>query len=346
MTALDPALPTLAETLREHGFATAALVNNPFMDPSYGMARGFDRYDHAPGDNVRLRRADEMVDLALRWLDEHHGRDLFLLLHLFDPHMNYDAPPPHRGRFTSQVPGDWELPVSDWKRIRAEAPNLSDAERQFVAAAYDEEIAFLDEQVGRFLAELERRGILRDGLVVLTSDHGEELFEHDGFEHGHAFWQELLWIPLVFWGRDVRPGSEEAPVSLVDVAPTVLQAIGLAPPKDVEGLSLWPTLRLDAAVPERTLYAEAPLYGPFRVAALRWPLKLELEEETGRRRVFDLGSDPLESRLAGGDHPAKTAALLRDTRQHFSTLSPRGKPVLVTPQGQLERHLRALGYLD
>ena len=93
-------------------------------------------------------------------------------------------------------------------------------------------------------------------MVVLTSDHGEELFDHGGFEHGHAMWQELLHVPLVVWAPGVEPGRETAPVSLVDVAPTVLDSLGIAPPTPFDGISLWANLTAVEPLPQRPLFAE------------------------------------------------------------------------------------------
>ncbi len=346
VTALDPELPSLAERLQGRGWATAGIVNNPWLDARFGLARGFDTWDHVAGDNARIRRADEMVDRALAWIDERSDRRFLLLLHLFDPHMDYDAPPPYRGRFTAALPSEEALPVRDFRRIRAAAPVLGERERRFIGAAYDEEVAFVDAQLGRLLDGLDRRGVLRDGLVVFTSDHGEELFEHRGFEHGHALWEEVLRVPLVFWGRGVEPGREPAPASLVDVTPTILDAVGVPLPAGVEGVSLWGNLRRGEPLPPRTLFAEEPLTGSLRRVALRWPHKLEVEIPTGRRRLFALDADPGESRLAGGDHPRAAARLQREVEARFQGLGPRGAPEAVRPRGALERRLRALGYLD
>jgi arylsulfatase A-like enzyme len=267
-------------------------------------------------------------------------------VHFFDPHMSYDAPPPFRGRFTSAVPAQRQLPVANWRRIRAEAPDLSDPERRFISAAYDEEVAFVDSEIGRLLGELEQRRVLERGLVVLTSDHGEELFEHGGFEHGHAMWEELLWVPLVFWGREVQAGHEETPVSLVDVAPTILEAVGVPRPDATEGVSLWPNLERGEALPSRTLYAEQPLYGVLRRAALQWPFKLEYEQRSRRRRLFDLESDPREARRVESDHRQLAVRLQKSTREHFATLDATRSSRIVLPERDLESRLRELGYLE
>ena len=132
---------------------------------------------------------------------------------------------------------------------------LSAEDQAFIIAAYDEEIAYTDQQLGVLRDGLADRGLLEDGLVIFTADHGEELFEHGGFEHGHALWQELLHVPLILWGAGVNPGRDATPVSLVDIAPTVLDWLDLVSPVPFDGLSLLPTVSASVQVPDRSLYA-------------------------------------------------------------------------------------------
>jgi arylsulfatase A-like enzyme len=294
-TRLDAGLPTLAEIFREHGYETGAIVGNSALAPPFGLDRGFDTYDYVPATARQIRRADVTVRRALTWVDQREGRRFFLMIHLFDPHMSYDAPPPHRGRFSTRHRSKLGLPVTDMAKIRAGARALEKGDRRFIAAAYDEEIAFVDQQLGVLFEGLERRGVLDRGIVSLTSDHGEELFEHGGFEHGHAMWQEILRLPLVFWGCGVEPGRESAPVSLVDLAPTLLAANGITPPEEFEGVSLWPNASRTEEIPARTLYAEGNLYGAELRAAIRWPYKIVWNPRTREWGLWNLESDPGET---------------------------------------------------
>ena len=142
--------------------------------------------------------------------------------------------------------------------------------------------------------------------MALTSDHGEELFDHGSFEHGHALWQELLHVPLAFWGPGVRPGREATPVSLVDLAPTLLEAVGLPPLPGTDGISLWPNLSRGVALPKRALYAEGLLLGREQKAVIDWPEKLvwvprgrqlaALRSGAGSRRAARRGARRIERR--------------------------------------------------
>lgn len=346
---LDAGVRTLAEALQENGFKTGAIVNNVFLGPQFGLQRGFDDYDYVYRSDLTERRADEVTDRALRWIDVGGPGKLFLFVHYMDPHMNYDAPAGFRGRFTNEFQERSPLrhPVDQLWEIRSGALPLSDTDRQFVAAAYDEEIAFVDTQIERLRAGLEKRGLLDQALIVLTSDHGEEFFEHGGFEHGHALWQEIVRIPLIVWGPTVTPGREERPVSLIDIAPTVLELAGVPALDGIEGISLVPNLRDGAPIPERMITFELPLWGPDRIAALRWPYKFESMPESERHRLFDLAADPDEIENVGNRHPVVRRKMSAElTTRLEQARAQRGPAKRAEVDGDTETMLRSLGYIE
>lgn len=339
---LPEGIATLPEMLGAHGFATGALLSNPFLDPGFGLGRGFAYYDNYPASNADLRRAADTVDQALAWLDGHAGHPAFLLVHLFDPHLDYDAPPPFRGRFTGTA-GDFDLPVANLWPIRNRIAELGAAERAFIAAAYDEEIATVDAELGRLLAGLQQRGVLRRGLVVLTADHGEELFEHGGFEHGHAMYEEVLRVPLILWGAGVAPARDDTPVSLIDVAPTVLAAAGVDA-GDLPGVSLLDADR-DRRPAQRDLIAERLLYGPETKVIVRWPFKVIARAKTGSTLLFDLQADPGERHDLAAERPEQVRELLGALAEKLAAAAALGAAAGVELDDQLLRRLRALGYI-
>jgi arylsulfatase A-like enzyme len=352
---LDPSVRTAAELLGEYGYATAALVNNPFLAPEFELDRGFDLYDYHGGTNAEIRRADVMFQRAVKWIDAHGEEPFFLVVHLFDPHMNYDAPIPFRGRFTDGIASQLALPVEQLNAIRAGTLTLNADDREFIAAAYDEEVAFVDEQLGRFLDALQSRGLFDRALVVLTADHGEELFEHDGFEHGHAQWQELLHVPLMVWGPGVLPGRETHPVSVIDILPTVLEFAGAASPEVLEGRrpepfqgrSLWPNLRTAAPLPPRTLFAGSNFYGSELQVALRWPHKLIVNTADGDRWLFDLSANPEERFLSGSQDPVIIRELLSELIEQLQRgVQARDDAPAVEVDEETLQKLRALGYVQ
>ncbi|MBW2274620.1 MAG: sulfatase [Deltaproteobacteria bacterium] len=342
VTGLDPELPVLAEILSEAGYVTGALANNPFLHEKFGVARGFADYRWHLGTNEVIRRADKTVDLALEWVDARAGAPFFLLVHFFDPHMDYDPPVGHRGRFTGSYRGKLPFPVTDAAKIKLGWIPLDDADRAYVTGSYDEEVAFTDEQLGRLLQGLEERGLMGEALVILTSDHGEELFERGSFEHGHSKYQELLHVPLVIWGEDVKPGRIDTPVSIVDLFPSVLEAAGLPVPEGGVGISLLPAATGRGRPPERPILADGTLHGRRKHALIRWPWKavaVPAQEET---LLFNLEEDPGEQRNLADRHPERLRAMLAE----FEAISPprsREGPAAEIDAGVREQ-LEALGY--
>ncbi len=299
-SALDERIPTLPQVLAARGWKTVAVINNPFLHERFGLNRGFQTYDFAAADNNRLRRADASVDQLLERLG---GLEppFFVMLHLFDPHLAYDPPATFRGRFSQGAPTDY--PVRDLASIRQRAGSFPEAENHFIQAAYDEEIAFVDEQLGRLFDALDRRGSQDRMLIVITSDHGEEFFEHGGFEHGHSLHQEVARVPLLARGPRVHPGRSSLPVSLADLAPTILDAFSLPPLSPADGVSLWSLLTGGEQLAPRGLRAEGILWGAPQSSLLFWPHRLLVEPELSRVRLYDLKRDPGETRDLSASRP-------------------------------------------
>jgi len=338
---LRTGVPTVAEALAASGYLTGAIVSNPFLDPGFGLDRGFAHYDNFPTDNASHRPADRAVDEALEWVEAAGNTPFFLLLHLFEPHLEYDAPEPFRGRFTASVEFDGEYPVSGLWDIRSRVPDMSGAERSFIRAAYDEEIAFVDQQIGRLADELAQRGVLDRGLLVVTADHGEELFEHEGFEHGHALWDEVLRVPLLLFGAGVPSGRRSEAVSSVDVAPTLLAFAGVDFADGLPGVDL--LSEAPTSTTNRPLVAERTLPASERTALLRWPFKVIIDREGVR--LFNLARDPGESfNLADGDSE-RAQEMVEELAQMISTMGGGAGLAEAELDERLIRRLRALGYL-
>ncbi|MGH9461189.1 MAG: sulfatase [Vicinamibacteria bacterium] len=346
---VDDSLPTLPERLLASGFTTGAIVNNPWLPPAVGLDRGFAEYDYQRSGESDHRRADEVVDLALAWIDRNAGTPFFLMVHVLDPHMSYDAPPPFRGRFTSGLAGSFVLPVGEPRKMQRQAESVPELERAFVRAAYDEEIAFVSEELGRLLAGLRERDLWNRMIVVLTADHGEELFDHEGFEHGHSVYQELLHVPLVIGGPGVRPAHHAEPVSIVDIPRTILDALGVERGDSLvgsAGLSLWPVVTQGDVVPSRLLTAEGTLYGSEQRAAIQWPLKLTVDIGSGRRRLYHLERDPGEQTDLA---PTETRAVRFLSQELSNTLREAREGVqsedVPLDEATIEE-LRSLGYVN
>ncbi len=218
-------VPTLAEALAAEGYATAAFVTNAWLASGLGFERGFHTWRHADvafahrlllagfPDGPAGHQADAVVDAALRWLDHAPDRGAFLWVHLVDPHLPYlhaDAPP--------------AAGLTD-ERLRA-GLRLTPALQEAVRAAYQHEVDVTDAALGRLLDAVEARGWLDQGLVALTADHGEELWDHGGTGHGHTHHAEVVEVPLALNLRRT-PAPDEGLATLADVPTTLARGAGV-----------------------------------------------------------------------------------------------------------------------
>ena len=231
-----PEVPTLAETLQRAGFRTGAFVSSVVLSGESGLDRGFDVYsDELEGevtDPAFLNRAQKRGDLALEeataWLESQPaGARTFLWLHLYDPHEPYEPPEPYASRWPDRP--------------------------------YTGEVAWADELIGRLDESLSRLGRVDDTLLVVTSDHGEGLGEHDELLHGFFAYETTLRIPLILRGPGIPPGSGTATrAGLVDLYPTLLDLVGIDRPEGhaLSGRSHAQELRGGDAPEDAPLYAE------------------------------------------------------------------------------------------
>lgn len=360
---LDETLPTLGATLQQAGYRTGAIMNNAFLSPEFGLSRGFDTYEY--DSEKPNRRAGAATDRALDWLRAREEADetgpFLLLVHYFDPHMPYAAPPPFQGRFANRHADDeFGVPVQDIRRLRYRIRDRVEGWERYTAleqALYDEEIAYTDSEVERLFAALDERGFLDSGYVVLTSDHGEEFNDHGGVEHGHSVYDEVIRVPFMVWGPEIEPGRYQLPVSLVDIMPTLLEAAGVAAPATFAGSSLWNALREGPASRsesvirfDRSLLAEGLLYGDEQKALIKWPWKLLIDIEDDAQLFYNLDSDPAEGgRLepedldeAGQDLAFGMLAELQAIMLEAGSHAP-GRGAALSEE-TLQR-LRALGYI-
>ncbi len=340
---LAAGVTTVAERLREAGFATGGFVTNPFLKERFGLSKGFETWDYE-----HHRPAVPSVARALGWLDDHREEPFFLFLHLIEPHLPYRPPESVAGRFTGPGPHPWEYPILGTIRRSARHDGLTDDHERWISALYDEEVAAVDAALDTLFRHLRETGLDETTLVVFTSDHGEELFDHGGFEHGHTLYQELLHVPLALRGPGIAPRRVEEPVSVADLAPTLLDAVGLEPSPDVAGLSLWPHVVRDRPPPRRPLVSEQTLYGSPRWAVVEWPWKLERIARGRRQRLFHLERDPLERTDRADERPevARRLSASLDEILARSRAAPRDEAVETPLDSETLEDLRTLGYVE
>ena len=235
---VDPEIDFLSEELVEAGFATAAFSGNPNVSPQLSMDQGFETFQFMGGEQAKdYPDVSELLRSAEQWLERRSPRErFFLYLHLMNVHGPYRAPDEFRRRFMEEPAAEFKFQCKLWTDVMrkgevARREDFGDAHRNDLVARYDGAIAYTDQEIGAFLDRLESRGILEDSLLIVTSDHGEELFDHGGFGHGFTLYSEMLDVPLILrppgLSRECAGARIRARAGLIDVAATALDYLGL-----------------------------------------------------------------------------------------------------------------------
>lgn len=333
---LDANVRTLAEQFAAAGWQTAGFVNNQFLAPSYGLDRGFQRY------TLYEYNASFGVDLARDWIAE-RDRPWFCFVHLMDPHMRYGPPEPWDAKFAdaplAQTKAAGWPPALDAVRGSTTAAG-DEAFKARLIAYYDAEIAFTDHEIGRLLETLETSGALANTIVVFHSDHGEEFWDHGGFEHGHTLYQELLHVPVMirFDGR-LAPRVVPERMRAYDLFPTLLELCGLPVPADLDARSLVPWLDGREKPADRDAVSEFMLTTS-RESKASWRGALKtIVAGAHDDEIYDLGADPGERANLAKERAAYGASeRQRLIERHSSAWARHPKPVEVRlTEGELHR---------
>ncbi len=323
---LSPSTVTLAKILHDNSYTTAAFIGAAVLDSRFGLDQGFDTYfdnfefrglEEAHLDRME-RRGDQVTDEALNWLEHQPRQPFFLWVHLYDAHDPYTPPEPYATRYR--------------------------------ARPYDGEIAFVDAQVGRLVAFLKQRGLFEKTMFVLAGDHGESLGEHGEKTHGFFIYNSTLHVPLIFKIPGIAPRVVENEVSLVDVMPTVLDAVKVSVPASVQGRSLLSQILGRRGGGTSNLYAEN--YLP--LLHFRWSQLRSLQSgglkyiDAPRPELYDTRTDPRELK----NLYSQRRSVANEMRDRLFRLLRRFTPGPGGPRGEREltdpvllERLKSLGYV-
>jgi arylsulfatase A-like enzyme len=342
-----PGVVTLARRFRDAGYRTAAFTENGYLVRRRGFGAGFSEYTENVGEHLKAPgEARRTFAQARRWLDHHRDTPFFLFVHTYEVHSPYDPEPAYAALFA----GDGASGPDD--------DAIRDARDR-----YDREIRIVDDELERLFESLAAAGLDRDTIVAIVSDHGEEFAEHGGFQHGGAVFEESVGVPLIFVapGRIDGPIRDATPVSIVDVAPTLLDLAGIDALDRIDGTSLAGVLAGDRSVAERSLLAEArakrrwidptrnEAWNPPLIAVRRGHEKFIVHRpERGPADPmlrFDLANDPDESRpLPIDTERRREIDALVDRYLGRPADAPVPREPDVSPE--LRDRLRALGYAE
>lgn len=331
---------TLAEILERHGYSSHGIVTNINVSPRFGFDQGFASY-------ASLERSSR-IDIA----DLELTAPFFLYLHYMEPHSPYNAPDPFRNTWTDP---NYQGPVTGRHRqldhiVAGEL--VPDAEDQSqLTALYDQEIRHFDDQFAKLLETLESRALLENTLLLVTADHGEELFDHGSVLHGYTLYEEQLRVPFILRDpRNENPTRLSAITRQVDVLPTLLELMGISYDGTIQGRSLVPLISGEGGDPAK----DSGVFAQTRLNAVKtvksrslladgWKLIVNDLPEPGHE-LYHIPTDPEEQHNVA----TSNAAMARKMRQRLRDLI-QSLPLATEEQVDLtdeeKEELRSLGYV-
>jgi arylsulfatase A-like enzyme len=373
---LDSSYPTLAEVLAAHGYLTAGFVANiyPFVTSEYGLGRGFVHYEDYPvsvgqlfassslfrklADSPKLRsligyrdliprkNAEEINEAFLTWLSTVQKRPFFAFLNYFDAHDPYLPPTPFETKFGPNP--TQKYPQRFFRKVLPE-------ERRAWLDAYDGTIAYLDHHLGLLLNSLSDQGVLKNTLVLITSDHGEEFGEHGVFGHGNSVYWQGLHVPLLILHPSHVPsgGRIHYPVSLRDVPATITDLIKLNSASSFPGTSLsrfWNGGKTNVSMEDEPILSEVTAAGltflPNWYPITRGNMKSlvvghhhYIENGDGTAELYDFKQDPLEQcNIAQSTEGRRLLPIFR-TRLQYVLRSQPATPGITAGVSSIEANL-------
>jgi arylsulfatase A-like enzyme len=370
---LETGFPTLAALLRESGYSSAAVVaNSYYISPRFGLTRGFsyvwagdvrDKFFSLPILIERLAGQEPRTDLfkrmgvrsvntadvirsrVFRWLDRRRHSPVFVFANFMEPHGIESLP-------RRWIPSFAARPAPLWPRRNPATGSVetSEAGRAAVRSWYDEELAYLDFEIGGLIDDLTRRRLYENTLIVVTSDHGELLGEHQELGHGMSLAEEILRVPLLvkYPGGRRRGEVRDAPVQTIDLFAEILAQAGVETPAGVQGREFDKITHAIAAEAKRVPYLAA-----------RWPKRFGADAfciysrtlpgfkivsySDGRAEIYDLRADPGEAKPV--DDAALRARLEEEAREYRARMDPLRNPRPDSADAGRLKRLRSLGYI-
>lgn len=368
---LPPTFTTLPQLLDDQGFATVGLFTTEWLKADFGFGRGFDYYRQVPHELTYADRVNARALHRLASLDA--DRPFFLFLHYYDLHSDFDhgthrnkwpyyAPGPYRQELGLEVSSDGSEFCDDEGNCNTRYLIAMDRERVELPAStidtihglYRAAVPLLDSQMGEFFDTLKARGLYRDTLIVITSDHGEEFREHGRFIHSQPY-DETIQVPLfIKFPHNWQAGTRITDIAeTVDIMPTLLDYLDLEIPETTQGVSLMELVE-GATGRDKELVASQDTISLARYGLRTDSLKFIMNLKTSRRELYDLATDPgeqtnlVDERTELADRlEERLESLVRHNRALGKALAVPGdgeEGDLLSPE-ERER-LKALGYLN
>jgi len=301
LSKLSPQVTTLTEVLKKNGYTTGGFTGDAGVSAKFGFGKGFDVYV----DDKKFAGMDHSVPPAIQWLRENKDKKFFMFLHGYDSHGQYDPPNGFTRRF---VDFEYKGPLKGGKeeqgRFREEglekgSIQLTAEDVRFWRALYDEKINDADRRFKEFVEELKRLGLLGKTIIIITSDHGTEFYEHKRFDHGFSLYEELIHVPLVVYLPGLKGGTTiNEQVRGIDIMPTIFDLLQIKPPESVQqqmrGVSLVPFMQGNPR--PLTAFSETDYRLFTHKRSIRTPdgWKFIYSLENDKKELYNLAADPAE----------------------------------------------------
>jgi len=358
---IDNSLPSLASYLRDNGYVTYAFTGGGYVSSIYGFAKGFDWYDEPVGGrNAPLAddEAERLYEYTSDWIEKNQDKQFFLFLHTFQIHGPYQCPEPWIETYLNKD-AKWKgLGLRLLLEEKGQEFPFTPEERENIKALYDGEIKYTDETLIKPLIEFLKKNDLYDNtLLIVTSDHGEEFYEHGGWLHSRTLYNELIKVPLIikfpsskYKGNKVKPKAR-----LIDIMPTVLDVCSINYPKDsLEGESLIDLIagneKEDRTFISDLAYKDIYDPCPSLIATNEGDIKVIVEKsKNGIKSIetYDLENDPEEQSQSVFHKAVKVRNdILAFIEEYYKEkLKIQRKKGKVQLDEKMKEKLRALGYL-
>ncbi len=320
---------TLAEALKARGYSTAAFTGGAGVGGEYGFSRGFDVY----ADSRNFAGFGTTFPEALAWLKKNGDKPFFLFVHGYDTHPFHNLVMDGKYSFIGQDEAQaaagikarhekMRLDLLDGKK-----PEHTDADVRLWTDVYDEKILRTDRLLGEFLKNLAARGKTAENTVIIVvADHGEELFDHGGVDHGMTLYDEMIHVPLIIRVPGRRGRVIKGQVRTLDIFPTVLDLLGIKPPDSLKGQLRGTSLAgyMAGEKGARTAFSETDYLFHFSKRAIRKSGGLKLIEDgfTQGRELYDTAADAREKKDLAEEDPARSYVLEMELSDQEDALTP------------------------
>ncbi|MFC2163477.1 sulfatase [Acidobacteriota bacterium] len=365
---LPSSLVTLADILRQNGYSCSAFTGGGKVSAKFGFSKGFDFYGESKVVFYQQNAVEQLFKRATRWIDQNRDKPFFLFLHTYQVHGPYNPPAPYDQIFSTQKIDDNEAFLKKvLGRVGDKYRPMKDTDREEIVSLYDGEIRYMDEHLIKPLIKQLRESNLYDRtMIVFTSDHGEEFYDHQGWEHSHSLYNELIKVPLIikFPNSQYKGMRVDSSVRLIDIAPSILDASGLRSFKlGTDGQSLLRIIHGKEKgnrtfvsylgpdgfrhTPEKISMNDNEykliLNGRYSEKALSFfkPPPPSLE----RLELYHLVQDPMERKNLFNQRPETTQKLLKELEKRLKRSHKAKAQEKSIIDEELEERLRALGYI-